>query len=750
MRPARKSSVKGLDKPNGGNIVIASMQHLPYQPSDSDSATLHFFDYWRVISVRWPLCLLAFTLVVITASVVTYLMPRQYAAKVSMEVREADSAITVFSGTGGQRLNPRFLTTQFQIIQHKEVLYPVIKGLELMKVWDQRSIEETYQKLRTAMDVREVRNSDFIEILVYDSDPQLAATIANRIAEEYQRKRIEEPTQDVARSLKQLVDEVSKQQATVDALRKEMSRLRIENGIEDLNPDNIENTAQAESTVLLSVEERVSTERLKNSQLRARAEQIAQMTDDQIMRSSSSLEIKDSTIDTVLPMYQQASAEEARLINSGLGIGHPLVKSLRAKKAVLQRQLADQIVILRRGIAGSLAISDESLKSLETRLAESRTNQQETKSRSETYFEAKAAYLQAKKVLDGLEVKLSTERVQHAMPRSPTTIWEKAEPSAYAARPRVALNLALACVAGLVLGVGLCFFIEYLDTSVKTMADVEQVLQLPVLAVIPKGMSLLMNEGDGNPDAEAYRIMRTNIEFIRKSADKNTITVSSGGPGEGKTTTLCNLAYTFAKGGYSTLVVDGDLRRPSMHRQFCTSNSKGLSDYLLNGEDLDDLVQITKVENLFFLPSGKIPRNSEGILNSGRLQDFLKEAKSKYDLVLFDSPPILGVSDASVLASSVDYTIMVVQHRRFPRSMSQRTMQAINKVGGHIIGVVLNNVDTRHDQYYSYATSYYSYYSKDDESLEAGAGAKPGKANRKKTSPAEKNSKTKDENNDTY
>ena len=695
------------------------------QSSDSDDLTLHFFDYWRVISVRWPLFLLVFMLVVITAGIVTYLMPRQYAAMVSMEVREDDSAITVFNSGSGQRFNPRFLTTQFQIIQHKEVLYPVIKSLELEKIWNLGSLELTYQKLREMIDVREVRNSDLIQILVYDADAKQAALIANRIAEEYQRKRIEEPTLAVSRSLKQLDDEVAKQRATVEGLQKEMVKLRIENGIQDLNPDSAENPMHAESAVLMTVEEMVSNERLKNSQLRARAGQIDQMTDDQIMRSVSTLEIKDTTIDQVLPMYQQAAAEEARMLNSGLGINHPLVKSLRAKKDVMQKQLAEQIIVLRRGIQGNLRISDESLKSLEARLVESRENQQATKTRAASYFDAKNAYLQSRKVLEGMELKLSTEKVQHTMPRSPTTIWEKAEPSQYPARPRVILNMSLAVVAGLVLAVGLCFFIEYLDTSVKTMADIENTLQVPVLAVIPKEITILMNEGDDNPDAEAYRIMRTNIEFNRKNNHENTITVISGGPGEGKTTTLSNLAYTFAKGGYSTLVVDADLRRPSMHRLFGVSNNQGLSDYLTTAAELDDLVQVTKVENLFFLPSGKLPRESVGVLNSSRMMEFIEEVKSRYDLVFFDSPPILGVSDASILASSLDFTIMVVQHRRFPRSMSLRTKQAIVNVGGNILGVVLNNVDTRHDQYYEYSTSYYNYHSKDVR--EAARAAKLGK-----------------------
>ena len=142
------------------------------------------------------------------------------------------------------------------------------------------------------------------------------------------------------------------------------------------------------------------------------------------------------------------------------------------------------------------------------------------------------------------------------------------------------------------------------------------------------------------------------------------------------------------------------------------SNAVGLSDYLTAGTELDDLVQVTKVENLFFMASGKLPSDSVGVLNSSRMMEFIEEVKGRYDLVFFDSPPILVVSDASILASCLDFVIMVVQHRRFPRSMAQRGKQAILNVGGNILGVAFTNVDVRHDQYFDYNTSYYNYHAK--------------------------------------
>lgn len=681
------------------------------QAGGNGETTLHFYDYWRVISLRWPLILLVFLLVVITAGVVTYLMPRQYLSKVTMEVPEDETTINVFSNIGGQRFDPRFLTTQFEIIQRKEVLYPVIESLDLQKKWGITSKETALRRLRSLIDVREIRNTQLIEIMVYDTDPQLAADIANRIAEEYQRKREEEQNKIIRSSLKGLEDEVAKHKDKVDKLRAQMNRLRLKYEIQDLNPDDAASTGVTpESSVLLKVEEQVSTEKLNVSSLRAKYYQIKNMTDDQILRSIATLEIQDQTILQVLPEYQGAIAEEARLLSSGLGINHPTAKAMRAKKESLQKQLMDQIAVLRGTLETKLRIAEESLKGLEQQLEEARKNLQDTKTRATSYYEAKNEWLLAKKVSEEAETKLNAERMQRALPLKPPTIWERAEPAQFPARPRVVLNMALAVIVGLAFGIGLAFFIEYLDTSVKTMEDIEKFLQLPVLAVIPKNISILLHDTDDNPDAEAYRIMRTNIEFNRKNTDANTITVVSGGPGEGKSTTLVNLAYTFAKGGYSTLVVDADLRRPSMHRHFGVANTKGLSDYLTSDTELDDLVQVSKVENLYFMPSGRIPHDLVGVLNSSRMVELIEEVKGRFDMVFFDSPPILGVSDASILASCLDFTLIVVQHRRFPRSVLERVKQAIQNVGGNIIGVVLNNVDVRHDQYYEYYTSYYNYY----------------------------------------
>src|SRR6202000_2600606 len=296
------------------------------------------------------------------------------------------------------------------------------------------------------------------------------------------------------------------------------------------------------------------------------------------------------------------------------------------------------------------------------------------------------------------------------------SIMDPAVPENKAVSPNKPLNIILGVVIGLVVGVGLAFFIEYLDTSVKTIDDVERTLQAPVLGVIPQNIGLIMNEGAESPHAEAYRVLRTNILFSRKDDKLNTVVVVSAGAGEGKSTTAFNLATIFAQNGSRVLVVDSDLRRPTLHKMINVTNSLGLTNYLLKQNTLDEVVQTTKVPTLHVLASGKLPSSSLGILSSAQMKDLISELKQRYDFVFFDSPPIMGVSDASILASEVDMTLQVIQYRRYPQPMNIRAKQLIEKVGGNLIGIVLNNINMSQDEsYYYYSGYYHDYYSKNED-----------------------------------
>ena len=693
--------------------------------AQTDEGKLHFLDYWRVVRVRWILILLAFMLVLVTAAIVTYFQPREYQSSVFIEVRSTAQNPRIFSGgdPNAAAHDPQLAPTVYQIIQRTGILYPVIEDLKLRDRWGknnhQLSREQAYGILRAKLDVDEVRNTDLLQISVYDQNPQLAADIANRIVAVYQDKRVEEEKDILNRAVVTMNEEVAKQQKKVDEAATEVARIRDEEHIVDLNPEGTEDSQTPLNSIVLKQESEVNDIETKVATLQSQLTQIERLKGEDLMRMMATLQIQDPTIQKILPSYQDAVAQEANLLNSGLGENHPKVKALRATRQVFTRQLEEQVTIIRSALQKNLNTTQTTRDELRRRLDEINNKQLNSKNTSASYTRAKNSYIKEKLLLDGVRSRAQTQTMELAMPRMAVSVKQVAEPPSFPSRPRVGLNLMLGALVGLVIGLALAFFIEYLDTSVKTMEDVESLLGVPVLAIIPKNIRLLHKEVGDTPDAEAYRILRTNIEFNRKNPEANTFSVVSGGPGEGKSTTIANLAFVSAQGGYSTLILDADLRRPVQHKLFDLSNQIGLTNYLTTDMRLEDVIQTTPFENLSLLPSGILPSDAVGILNSQRMSDTLAELKTRYDIVFVDSPPMLGVSDASVLASEVDQTIMVVQHRRFPRAMLVRVKQAIQGVGGTVLGVVLNNVDLKHDQNYYYYTNYSGYYQEADREQRA-------------------------------
>jgi len=694
------------------------MNPLPHNTSQKPAADLgetamHFLDYWRVMILRWPLILLVFLLVVGTTGVWTVLTPRLYASRATIQIHlpggSPGDQFNIFS-PGVQRVPPTFILSQFEILKSREVLNEVIKNFNLQQVWEEPSLDSTFVRLSKMMNVSEVRNTDMINISVYSTDPEEAAMLANGIAEEYRATRAGMNKFFVDESFKALEAEVENLKQKMNALGEDRDRLRIELNIIDLYPDTIDQVTEGDNAVIMNLKARVNEETMRVSREKTIFDQITKMSDEQVASSPVIHGQVDPTINRINAQLQEVDLALERLVKSGIGEAHPQRQALEAQKRALRTQLTEQVASLRNALRENLDTAEAALVEYRKQLEEAENEQRNARIRNTPYYDKKAEYIRARQMYHSAHANLEMERIKRVAPEVLITMWEKATPSSMYARPRVVFNMVIACFAGLLFGGGLAFFIEYLDTSVKRMDEIEAILNVPLLAVIPQNISILIDDTDDNPDAEGYRIMRTNIEFNRKSPDANTLTIVSGGPGEGKSLTLNNLACIFARGGYTSLIIDADFRRPSQHRIFGVQNNTGLSDYLTHETPIEELVRPTKEMNLFLMTSGRLPSDAVGLLNSQRMLDLVDVVKSRFDMVFFDSPPILGVSDASVLSSAVDLTMIVVQHRRYPRSVLQRVKQSITNVGGNIIGVVLNNVDVRQDAEYGYYTSYYNYY----------------------------------------
>ncbi|MBL9133573.1 MAG: polysaccharide biosynthesis tyrosine autokinase [Verrucomicrobiaceae bacterium] len=680
----------------------------------------HAMDTWQVIRNRLGLITLSFLLVFAAAAVLTYIMPRKYRGRVEMTIERQPNAVAVFAKDFDNRqgFTPEYIKTQTETISKPATLYPVMEKLELTKRWEMPSTQAALARMRGNLDVQSSLRSDFVSIEFYDQDAQLAADIANNVAESYMSQHIKIETEQKQKSLDIISQQIAQEEAKRRNAQDREMEARKKAGIVGDWIVGGGSTLQAgaeikgsEQATLMSREQRLLMSKSELRTLESEIQQVEKLTPDEIIAQASGLRLENPALANNVTKYQELVVQRDGLISSGLGKRHPTVSGLNNQIETLHGFIAQAAQDHVRGLQGRLAAKKSEIAALEGDSDVAKGEAMDMQQLYNDYKRAKDEVAHLEQTLIQMKNKFFEEQAAIKLVQFPATIYAKAEPESRPAKPNIPLNLALGGILGLMFGVGLAFFLEYLDTSVKSLDDVEKFLGVPVLAVVPKGVGVLHRSSGFNPDSEAYRILRTNIEFNRKSPDLNCLTVVSGGAGEGKSTTMVNLAYICAQGGYNVLLIDADLRRPSMHRHFDVSHTVGLTNYLTQNIQLEDVVMRTPVENLFFLPSGLLPADSAGILNSQRMVDLIADVKSRFDLVLIDSPPILGVSDASVLANEADMTMIVVQHRKLPRNMLLRVKQTVENVGGKVIGVVLNNVDLTSDTQYSYYTSYYTYYS---------------------------------------
>ncbi len=274
--------------------------------------------------------------------------------------------------------------------------------------------------------------------------------------------------------------------------------------------------------------------------------------------------------------------------------------------------------------------------------------------------------------------------------------------------PSTLTNVLLAAVIGATLAVGAAFVLNYLDDSIHSADEVREIMGLPTLGTVAHipgetNESRLVASQPRSPIAESYRVLRTNLQFSTVDRHLCSVMISSASPDEGKSLMSANLAIVMAQAGKRVILIDADMRRPSLHRIFGLTNGQGLSTALLEGgEYVNATLQKGPVEALQILPAGPLPPNPTELLGSRRMQDVMKLLCEQADFVILDSPPVLAVADASVLAAFVDGTLLVVDAGRTRRGRAERCHQALVAVGANILGVILNRYAGHKESYYYY------------------------------------------------
>jgi tyrosine-protein kinase Etk/Wzc len=454
-------------------------------------------------------------------------------------------------------------------------------------------------------------------------------------------------------------------------------------------------------------------------------------------------------------------AEEARKIAEAQNVIDPLsqMAQLYERKINLELDL-ETVRAQERSLAGEIGRYDGNLRQLPGKEYELARLTRERDLASDIYIMLSNRWEEA--------------RINEAEKVGNLRIIDRAELPKRPISPRKRLNLAIGFIFGMTMGLGLAFFLESLDTSIKTPEEVERKTGLTIIGSIPRirmskskkdsrerryqslSEMLITYSMPGSPASEAYRTLRTNLQFSDMADDLRTFMISSSGPKEGKSTTISNLAITTAQMGLRTLLIDADLRRPTIHQIFSLQREPGLADILMHFYKSDDVpinsgqdelreemavgagghvrqasvrarktvqqiasldlaitaaVQPTPTEKLEVLTCGVLPPNPSEVLASETMRDLLALVRERYEIVVIDAPPIIAVTDAAVLAPQVDGVALVIESGRNDKEIIQKAKGLLERVGVNVIGAILNNVQEKN--LYGDYDYYYTYYAKD-------------------------------------
>ncbi|MGA1193226.1 MAG: GumC family protein [Kiritimatiellia bacterium] len=672
--------------------------------NENTDTGLHFLDYWRVIRSRKEIIMAVVILITLSGTLYTLMLPKIYSASTTIRVREDNMDIEVFDRQFSGGFNPFFLKTEFEVIQSRSILSTVLDRLNLQQRWSSREDNKAglipraicMEILEKSVRVNQYRDTSMIQIEVFRDDPDEAAQIANEIADVYRDYRQSSKRGEIRAGVQALENELLKQQEKVNAAEEDLERIRQEQGVLTLSRG-----IRADNLRVQQMEADRIAARVDMLTRKARWEQIDALEGDELMNASAYM-VNDPSLLNLRRQLVDAEVQLALMMET-LGSNHPEVRRTSAGVQELKEKLNDALEGLKAGVFADYEVAKTRFEALDRELEEVREADIEAQSERYLPFErAERNLIVQQEILNALRARFTQKGVEMELPRTMVQIIDRAERNDRPVRPRVVLNIILSVVVGLGAGVGLAYFIEYLDTSVKTVDDVERHLGIPVIGIIPQKVRSLAEDGPESPHAESYRILRTNLTFANNNKQGGVFSVVSGGVGEGKSTTLFNLAYVCSTMGDRVLVIDSDVRRPVQHKFLGINNRFGLTNVLAQEASVDDVIVSTSVPNLDLLPSGKLPRGSVGMFDAHRISQLIKSIRERYDFILLDSPPIVGVSDASIISSCAEGVLLVVQYRKYPRSMSSRAKRMLDNSGARTMGVVLNNINILRDDYYYY------------------------------------------------
>lgn len=719
---------------------------------------VHLSHYWNVIRKRWKIAVAVLTVVMVGTFLASYFSKPLYRSQIQIQIERENTRVTVEDIFGIAASDQEFLQTQYVLLKSRGLALRVVDDHKLHNdpalnpggttgktpTEIQRIKEGIAGSLLANITVEPVRYTSLVEISYVGTTPKIAQKVAEAWGESYIRMNIAKKLAAVQQANDFLSSQISSVKADLDMARKELTDYSRSHGIVSVDEGDsggnvVMSRLTAINTDLTDAQNALYERQARYDSLQRTAGEAVASSDPLVLRLTDDLSRQQREYSQQLSTYRE---------------GHPAMKTLadQIEKTRAERNSAIRAAYGKaiESARGEVAAAAARVDSLRNAYAQQRGEVQKLNVDAAKYLDLRMAVDTKQTMLAALQKQLNETQVATRLSGNASSnihMIDHAQLPGGRFNLTMQKNLRSAFPLGLMLGIASIFFLEYMDRSVKTPEDLERMTRFASLGVIPAaasmkgqygyansygrteprlravdaaataeepGVELIPHTNARSPIAEAYRALRTSLLLASANSPK-VIVITSSFAREGKTTTSVNLATVLAQMGKPVLLLDADLRRPRLQKVFRGKMNLGLVNYLAANIPLDDIIQPTEVPNLSVVLSGPIPPNPSELLASDRMKHLIEEMRERFAYVIFDSPPVLAVTDAIVLAARADGVVLCVHGGKTPRDLVQRSAERLRQANIPVLGAILNNLDL-HQYGYTYRKSYYDYYeSADDE-----------------------------------
>jgi polysaccharide biosynthesis transport protein len=685
--------------------------------------TLH--DYLRIIVKRRNTVLAVFLVILALTALKTFTATPIYQSTIQILIeRQPPRVLETQTQPSYDYYSEEFYQTQYKLLESRALAKKVAAKLDLRSrppysQWfsqlpakvdqntKQRLEENLVDVVLGGLQVEPVPTSSLVNVSYSSPDPKFAAEMANAIGQAFIEQSLDlrfSASQEAAKWLETKLAEARKKMEESEA---KLNRYK-----------------RAHNIVAVQDKESITAQKLEQLNKELVAAQTRRMEAEARFRE---VEAGRPTADLMNnPLIQTLKAAEAKLItdyselSKKYGVDHPRMIQINQELAATRGKINAEMAVVRQTIKNEYSMAKAQEESLQKALEEQKNVTQDQSDVGIQYRVLLRDVETNRALYENMLKSLKTTTATENVPATNIRIVYPALIPEAPIYPRKFRNLMLAAGLGLFLGVGLALVLESLDTTIKTPEDVEGSLGIPSLAMIPhietstnpgEAPELVVFHGHQPMASEAYRVLRTSILFSSPGQAPQSLLITSTLPMEGKTLTTVNLATAMAKAEGDLLLIDADLRRPTLHQLLNVPREPGLSNFLVG--ETDELPMVaTLVPHLFLMPAGTIPPNPSELLGSERLQELLTRSRERFVRTVLDSPPLVSVTDAAILSTLTEGVLLVIKAEHVPRKAARDITNHLLELHAHLLGAVLNDVPLQRDSYYyrhyRYSSSYYT------------------------------------------